>query len=345
MDYSTDNFDYGDWGESWFIKGNKPYMVYSSGKPAYELDPNDYTKKLDGSDSDVSNLEFDGNCMAMIPLVWLYQYEDDDYAFCYVCSKKLDDNYEAYAHQREDESIMDYIWLSCFEASLNNEKLRSLKGYTPSNNQSVVSNLECAKKNGNLWSIRSWSHRNLISMLLVLIGKSTNSQDVFGNGNVSGGRLTSTGEFYNKGGFYGTNINESVKVFHLENLWGDLWEVVQGVVMNDKAQIVVKMTPPYNTNGEGYTNTEITISGSQSGYINESIMKKYGGYLPKTASGSATTYDCDGLWYENNGYCKVGGCCNDVARSGLFALSLYGDASYSDKNYGVALSCEQHDNS
>ena len=45
MNYVTDKFDYGDWGDAWFIKNLKPCMLKYDGTVDYELNPNDYSKK------------------------------------------------------------------------------------------------------------------------------------------------------------------------------------------------------------------------------------------------------------------------------------------------------------
>lgn len=54
-------FDYGSWENAFFMP--KPCMLKSNGKVDYYLDPNDYTKKLDGTASDISNPNYDGNAM------------------------------------------------------------------------------------------------------------------------------------------------------------------------------------------------------------------------------------------------------------------------------------------
>ena len=69
MNYVTDKFDYGDWGDVWFIKNLKPCMLKYDGTVDYELDKNDYTKKTDGTDSDIANDSYEGNAMVGIPKV------------------------------------------------------------------------------------------------------------------------------------------------------------------------------------------------------------------------------------------------------------------------------------
>ena len=54
-------FNYGSWKNAFFMP--KPCMLKSNGKVDYYLDPNDYTKKLDGTTSDIANPNYDGNAM------------------------------------------------------------------------------------------------------------------------------------------------------------------------------------------------------------------------------------------------------------------------------------------
>ena len=91
---------------------NKPVMLNNDGTEAYELDPNDHTKKKDNTASDVANSSFAGNAMSRIPKVYLKMWEADGYEYCNICDVKLDDNYHAYAHTRADGSEMDYLYLS-----------------------------------------------------------------------------------------------------------------------------------------------------------------------------------------------------------------------------------------
>lgn len=53
MDYANGSFDYGSWGNAWFVKEAKPVALNLDGTIAYYLDPDDYTKKIDGTNSDI----------------------------------------------------------------------------------------------------------------------------------------------------------------------------------------------------------------------------------------------------------------------------------------------------
>lgn len=348
MNYTTGQFDYGSWNpdEIFFMQNNYPAMVRSNGVEDYKLDPNDYTKKLDGSTSDVTNLSYDGNAMARFDTVWLYQHEDVTYEYCYICNIQLTEDYHAYAHQRADGSIMDYIWLSCFEGTLSNSKVRSIKGQATMNSQTGTNEITYAQNNGTLWYTRSWAQRNLVNMLLILMGRSDNTQATFGNGHYTGGsqasHLLQTGTLSNKGRFYGTNgSGTGVKVFHLENWWGNAWERIAGL-MYVGGKIYTKMVAPYNTTGTGYTNTGVAMGGTSGGYCNITKMTE-NGRLPVTMSGSETTYTCDGGWYNASqvDYAIVGGACSVGFLVGASCVHLGDLVSNTHWNVGAALSCEQ----
>lgn len=346
VNLSTGEFSYGDFGGYWFVTENKPYMVRSNGQAAYELDPDDYTKKKDGSASDISNTSFDGNAMAKIPLVWLKQWQDDNYEYCNICNVQLDNTYRADAFMRSDGSIMDYIWLSCFDGSLISSKVRSLKGQTTMNTQTGTNEITYAKANGDLWYTRTWSQRNLVNMLLLLMGRNENTQEVYGYGHYTGGsqasNLLKTGTLSDKGQFCGYSASgKAMKVFHIENWWGNAWERIAGL-MYVSGIIRTKMSPPYNTTGDGYTNTGVTMGGTSGGYCSVTKMTE-NGRLPVTMSGSETTYTCDGGWFNASqvDYALVGSCCANGLLVGASCVYLARLVSNSGWGIGAALSCEQ----
>ena len=129
MDYTNDVFNYGDWDDTWFIKNLKPCMLKYDGTVDYELDPNDYSKKLDGTDSDISNVEYEGNAMVGIPKVYLKIVDNgDNTANIYISNKKLDDDFHCWSHIDNAGNEIDYCYMPIYAGSISNEKLRSLSG-------------------------------------------------------------------------------------------------------------------------------------------------------------------------------------------------------------------------
>ena len=99
------------------------------------------------------------------------------------------------------------------------------------------------------------------------------------------------------------------------------------------------MYPPYNTDGTGYINTGVTFAGTSGGYISDTIMTEYG-RLPKTASGSDSTYVPDGLWWNTSqlNYALSGGSCNNGLHVGVSCLYLTDALSDSNWSIGPSLS-------
>lgn len=53
MNYTTGEFNYGSWENAWFVRDCYPVALNLNGTETYRLDPDDYTKKIDGTASDI----------------------------------------------------------------------------------------------------------------------------------------------------------------------------------------------------------------------------------------------------------------------------------------------------
>ena len=362
MDYTADTFDYGDWDDAWFIKKLKPCMLKYDGTVDYELNPNDYTKKLDGTASDVANASYSGNAMVGIPKVyWKIVDNGDNTANIYFCDKKLDDDFHCWSHIDNNGNEIDYCYMPIYNGSNVNSVLRSISGKSPMADQTATTEITYAKANNIgsdvIWYTELFNDRMLINLLLLLIGKSTNTQAVFGTGNnnsyVSDHNtgVKNTGTMNTKGLFWGNQNNVSgVKVFGMEHWWGNQWRRIGGWI-NDRGTQKIKMTygqsdgstsDGYNKTGSGYISIGgVTPSGTSGGYISKMLITD-NGLIPTIASGSATTYYCDGLWfnYSQVNYAFVGDSTRHASRAG--ALSSYLNFASSDTAWdiGAAPSCK-----
>ena len=98
----------------------------------------------------------------------------------------------------------------------------------------------------------------------------------------------------------------------------------------------------YNTDGSGYkTLAGGTPGGTSGGYISKVLVTE-DGYFPITASGSETTFECDGLWFNNSqsNYAIVGGHCSFGFLCGAFTVALDAAVSHSSWDLGASLSCK-----
>lgn len=362
MDYNSDTFKYGDWEDAWFIKNLKPCMLKYDGTVDYELDKNDYTKKLDGTDSDVSNDSYGGNAMIGIPKVyWKIVDNGDDTANIYFSDKKVDSDFHCWSHIDNNGNEIDYCYMPIYNGSNVNSVLRSISGKSPIVSQTATTEITYAKSNNTgsdiIWYTELFNDRMLINLLLLLIGKSTDTQAVFGAGNnnsyvsTSNTGVKNTGTMNSKGLFWGNQDNKSgVKVFGMEHWWGNQWRRIGGWI-NDKGTQKIKMTygqsdgsttDGYNIDGSGYiTIANSTPSGTSGGYISKMLITE-NGLIPVTANGSASTYYCDGLLFNNSqvDYAIVGGGSSSTSFVGALCSRLEYASSGTSWNFCASLSCK-----
>lgn len=363
MNYTADSFDYGDWADVWFIKNLKPCMLKYDGTVDYELDKNDYTKKIDGTDSDIANASYGGNAMVGIPKVyWKIVNNGDNTANIYFSDKQIDDDFKCWSHINNNGNEIDYCYMPIYNGSNVNDKLRSLSDKTLIADQTADTEITYAKANNTgldiIWFTELFNDRMLINLLLLLIGKSTNTQLIFGTGNnnsyvsFSNTGIKNTGTMNTKGLFWGNQDNVSgVKIFGMEHWWGNQWRRIGGWINNDEGIQKIKMTygqsdgstvDGYNLDGNGYiTIGNSTPSGTSGGYISK-MMITDNGLIPTIVSGSATTYYCDGLWFNNSqvNYALVGGTSNRTSRVGALCSALNAVSSATYWDVGAALSCK-----
>lgn len=385
MDYMSDKFNYGTWtaeNGAWFMDV-KPCMLKKDGTVYKYLNPDNYAQDTEGNDvsAEIKGTENEYNVMVGIPKVyWYINDNDDDTADVYISDKKL--NYDkktgkvtlatvdkkkgdfvCWSHIDENGSEIPYCYMPAYNGSDvgGTGTLRSVSGASILHDKNAQQEIDMAVKNNpegkNIWYTEVYSDRVLINLLLTLIGKSTNTEAVFGTGYNAGGSsetdLTQTGGLNDKGLFYGTQANNKigVKVFGIEHYWGNQWRRIAGWI-NDNGTQKVKMTygtsdgstteNGYNTTGDGY----ITIPGSaptgtNGNYISKMLFTEHG-MIPTEANGSATTYYTDGLWFNNGqvNYVLVGGGCWDGSLVGAFYVGLRDAASSPWWGTGCALSCK-----
>lgn len=346
------SFSYGDWN---FAPGEKfmprPCMLTYAGVVDHYLNPNDYTQKAEGGASKVADTSFGGNAMVEWPKIYTKRWEEGG-VYHFRCSDTpQDESWECWSNYDRLNNQIDHFYTPIYFGSNVSSKLRSISGQANMVSQNATTEINYAKANGNDWYTEVLADRLLIQDLLVMMGKSTDGQTVYGKGRCDTNSAVNTGTMNSRGMFWGSNNGtDGVKVFGMEHFWGNLWRRTAGW-MNVNGTQKVKLTrgtkdgstaSDYNTDGNGYkTVSGATPSGTSGGYI--SSMKTEGfGRIPVTASGSSSTFEADGLWYNNSGtmYAIVGGYWYDGLRCGPFCAYLGYAPSYSSSAYGAALSCK-----
>lgn len=357
MDYSTGKFNYGDWKKAFFMSLFRPCMLNPDGTVKHYLNPDDYTLQEDGiTPSDVANTSQTANAMVEIGQIWLAEEELSSGAIrVRIASEKISDDFDCYTHMKKDGTYCEYIYRSIYDGCNISNKIRSLSGQAICKTVAGGTQIAYAKANGTNWNVDEYSVRRLINYLLILIGKSLDTQTTFGTGRYSGGSSNSnnqlnTGTLDKKGMFYGDNNNGAVKVFHIENWWGNIWKITQGCIQK-AGKLLYKMcegtgdgstTENYNTDGTGYIDSGVTLSGT----ISELYIKRMRaipglGLVPTAESGgSSSTYYGDGMWSNSTvvGFALFGGAPVDGLLVGAFAFAVNAAVSASGWAFGVSLS-------
>ena len=118
----------GGWNNWEWLQKNLPYMVRKTGVADYQLDPNDYTKKLDGSVSDISNTSYDGGAFAWLPKLYMKEvYSADgnsrDVYFAESNSGLYTSDFYPVGFVDPSNQVMEGVWLPMFYIGQENISL------------------------------------------------------------------------------------------------------------------------------------------------------------------------------------------------------------------------------
>lgn len=359
------SFDYGSWENAFFMP--KPCILNDDGTVQCYLNKNDFTKKEDGTSIDTS-LTLNGEVMIEFPIIW-YKFvegtkEGEGYFYC--SQTKVDDSYECWCNRDENGNITNHFYMAAYNGYIINGKMRSVKGMTLTNSNSgeegngnstgqiEVDSAVIHNPNGKrMWYTDVYCDRILINALLILMGKSLNTQKVFGRGLVTGSQTAKeayvTGTLDTKGMFWGstTTGNSAVKVFGIENFWGCVWRRIAGCIQTD-GTYKVKLTYGtydgtsvigYNSDGTGYLK-QGGLS-TTSGWVKTMKISDKFGFMPKTTVGGAdSTYYGDYYYYNSGTRCFfAGGASLYGSDCGAFCLYLTA-FSVASWDFATALSCK-----
>lgn len=344
MNFDTGVFEYGSWQGRAFAapENNYPCMVKADGTEDYKLMQEDYTKKEDGAASDVANTDYAGNAMAAFKGGWLCQYETEADEFIIWSNVKYDDGYNAYHRTAPDGSIREGFYRHIYMPTLIDGKARSISGAEIMGGFTAQQERQLCKANGEAWEQSTWQQWNYIICLLKIMAKTDDLQAAYGYGNCDSNtwKPLPTGTLNGKGQFYGSrSINQQVKVFHTEALWGDKWERLAGLIV-DNGIVKVHTHGEYNFTGEGYKSIYRYMANDfDYGFVDGTVMTPYGRF-PVSFHGSRHEYTADygAIDAEIVSVPLVGGSCSNGLYCGacVYLHSTAGGAGW----YGApGLSC------
>ena len=365
MDYANGQFVYGSWKDAFFMP--RPCMLKYDGTVDYYLDPNDYTKKYQGGDSDVASDSYGGNAMMEWgqngKKIWYKIVPDHDAtsATVYIADHQADQDFHCWSFINGVGGMVDHFYTPIYNGwSDGSSRMRSISGKAPTASLDATTERTRCRNNhsSSIWDTEVFADVVLINLLLVLVSKSLDSQTAFGQGCTSPGQagVLNTGTGNALGMFFGyTDTDKVVKVFGMENWWGNLWRRFGGCV-NVLGTMKYKLT---RGRQDGSSSADYVISATASdynGYLQGGALPAASGtyvkkmlfnrdiYTPYEMSDGADSahYTCDGLWTNNSqvNYACRGGCADVGAPCGAWCLLLNASASGSHWAIAAAPSCK-----
>ena len=351
IDKNEHQTDYGSWGKFPSLVNNKPYMVKSSGEEDYLLDENDYTKKYDGTDSDVSNTEYEGGAFSKFIKVYVKRWiegNDRHVRFSFIPIE----GYTPCGFIDEDGQEMDHVWIPMFYGSTVGGKMRSLSGLQPDINQNTATQNTNIKAFSNRAAFFAGPIVETIRDMLFMLFKTTDIQDACGNGNRSG-YVSTASPYYgvlpnavvDGGQFYGTTDGKSLnKIFHSIVLatYNQWQRDPYFLCVNGRFKVSTDYT--FDLTGESYIDTGIdspTVDANIWIYPYKSkVVDGFGSIPVEPMTASTSTGYCDGVYCPANkdfvAVVRRFASCVSGSAAGVSALGL--DSSAGDARWYISAS-------
>lgn len=338
MNMATHAMDYGSWADWSWLKANVPVMCGWDGEIKYYLNPDDYTKKADGTASDVSNANFAGNAMAVIKKIYKKEYKVGSDRYVYFCERQVDPDFQPVGFNVKGK-VRDYMLIPMFYGSIDgNGRMRSIAGQwsclTASGSSSDNSSGTAIGTTEQNTAILKTSASglffggpltNTLADICVMLTRSTDSQSSFGSGMCSSyveDKAQHYGTQINKvvggGRFYGSDDNKSFnKIFHSAVLGSYmLWQRDPYMVaVNGRIKVSTDYT--YNLSGDGYLDTGCNVTAHHYNATMH-VVKGFGAIPSEEIEGTSATGYCDYTWV-NATITAVSlrfGCCADGLAGG-----------------------------
>jgi len=349
---STGVANYGGWAQFPVILANKPWMVKSDGTPDYRLDETDYTKKADGTASDVADTDYDGGAFSWLMKIYKQETKIGDDRIVKFSLRKRE-GFEPIGFVDDNDDELEGVWIPMFYGSVVSTKMRSSSGLQPCYSLTTAQEKDAIDAFSSRGRFLGGPIVNVIADLLIMFGKSSNVQEVFGYGNDNGYDASLSPTYGVKqnavisgGQFYGTSDGKSLnKIFHSIVLGSYQQYMRDPYTISVSGVLKVSKKYEYDLTAAAYDDTGIDYT--KVGDTNWHYPHKYRsipgfGCVPDDTppfNGSTSLGGCDGF-VVNAAITAVArrfGGCGGGAIDGARALNLNGSAGSTDWGFGAAV--------
>jgi hypothetical protein len=349
---STGVANYGGWAQFPVILANKPWMVKSDGTPDYRLDETDYTKKADGTASDVADTDYDGGAFSWLMKIYKQETKIGDDRIVKFSLRKRE-GFEPIGFVDDNDDELEGVWIPMFYGSVVSTKMRSSSGLQPCYSLTTAQEKDAIDAFSSRGRFLGGPIVNVIADLLIMFGKSSNVQEVFGYGNDNGYDASLSPTYGVKqnavisgGQFYGTSDGKSLnKIFHSIVLGSYQQYMRDPYTISVSGVLKVSKKYEYDLTAAAYDDTGIDYT--KVGDTNWHYPHKYRsipgfGCVPDDTppfNGSTSLGGCDGF-VVNAAITAVAlrfGGCDNGALDGARALNLNNGAGLTNWYIGAAV--------
>lgn len=329
----------GSWADNPIFAKIQP-CLFKDGAVAAYLDPNDYNKTNDGRDIYVLRNYFD----TMVEFGRMYYRIQKDERYTYVevtdDEKSLADGFTDSAFNYKSKP-REFFYIGAYKGYIEKGKLRSISGKMPSANETIGAFRKAAQANGEGYEIMPFNKLTLLQALYIIRYKSLNSRAALGKGVTESRDFVRTGGMDEGGLYIGSPYGTAqVKCHGIEDLWGNIFEWVDGFITTDNA---IKIADgDFSDTGEGYE-TAAELPESVCGLITDIYGNNKLGFVPKAADDDAEmgeTYYCNygATWRDDTDSLPYfGGWRSDGAVAGAFCFICDCSASFASPIIGARL--------
>lgn len=288
--------------------GYRP-CLFKNGKVVGYLNPDDYTKFVDGSTADITSGSA-GDVMIEFPRRGVKISKSGKVVTVSMTNNPNNTDFNYYAHRRGSVD-KDYFYLGAYIGYVTGSKLRSLSGKNPSANYTLAQYDTYGKALGTGYGCIGYYQYLYLQVMYTLQYKgSLNSQSVHGQG-YSDSVIHASGGGNTKGLMYGaTNTGSVLKIFGIEDLWGNAWQIINNFYVTSGFHIATT-TDDTITDTSKYTDRgSFGGSATADGYITDVLGTSETGFIGSYGNykGSGTTYFCDTCSVDAKCVLYVGGC-------------------------------------
>lgn len=309
-----------DWDDFF---GHYPVLL-KNGVEVGKLNPNNFAQFEDGSAADITSGNA-GDVMIAFPRRGVKISTSGNILTISMTDDPDNSDFTYYAHTR-GTTRKEVFYLGAYKGYVASSKLRSLSGKTPTADQSIGTFRTQAHANGTGYEQSGFYQLTFRQCMYLLKYKNLDSQSALGYGGMA---FTNTGATNTKGMDYGTSsATTQMKLFGLEDFWGNIYEWIDGIVTDDSRNILTA-TDNFNNSGSGYKNQGQGATDDIGNYMSKPQGKSETGFIAKEVRGSQSTYFCDSSWLMASGVAYFGGTSAYWAdKVGAFHLNVDDAGSY-----------------